>query len=177
MDGTVISTAAWRVRCFEAAAAAARPLLILVQTSSREILTRVSHWTPGDALPDGELRVWLDDDLTDRPAPEGWLHVTNAAAACELLATGRVVELSLDHDLGDDSEHGRGIDVVDFLSEQQFAHARPLWPRDGITLHTANPEGRDQMARGIERYAAAVVPVKRVVTSGGKTKLLFGAEH
>jgi hypothetical protein len=135
----------------------------------------VPQWTSGDPLPDGELRVWLDDDLVDRAAPTGWVHVTNVASACELLTTGRVVELSLDHDLGDDDEHGRGIDVVDFLSEQQFAHGRSLWPRDGVALHTANPEGREQMARGIERYAAAAHTVRRVVTPGGKTKLLFGA--
>jgi hypothetical protein len=106
-------------------------------------------------------------------APAGWFHVTDAASACALLASGRVVELSLDHDLGDDVEHGRGIDVVDFLSEQQFAHSRALWPRDGIALHTPNPEGREQMARGIERYASAVRDVRRVITTGGKTKLLF----
>jgi hypothetical protein len=133
----------------------------------------VPQWTAGDPLPGGELRVWLDDDLVDRAAPAGWFHVTDASSACALLATGRVVELSLDHDLGDDDKHGRGIDVVDFLSEQQFAHRRALWPRDGIALHTANPQGREQMARGIERYAAAVRPVRRVITAGGKTKLLF----
>ena len=142
----------------------------------RERLDGVAQWTSGDPLPaDSELRVWLDDDLVDRAAPTGWFHVTDAASACELLDTGRVVELSLDHDLGGDDEHGRGIDVVDFLSEQQFAHDRSLWPRDGVSLHTANPEGREQMARGIERYAGAVLTVTRVVTPGGKTKLLFDA--
>jgi hypothetical protein len=136
----------------------------------------VAQWTSGDPLPnDDELRVWLDDDLVDRAAPTGWLHVTDAASACELLGTGRVVELSLDHDLGGDDEHGRGIDVVDFLSEQQFAHGRSLWPRDGVSLHPANPEGREQMARGIERYAGAALTVRRVVTRGGKTKLMFDA--
>src|SRR5687768_5286144 len=100
-----------------------------------------------------DIRLWLDDDLIDRAAPNGWEHVTTAAAAIEQLESGNVVELSLDHDLGDDERFGRGIDVVDFLAEQQELHDRRLWPRDGITLHTANPSGRDTMARAIRRYA------------------------
>src|SRR5829696_3463438 len=85
-----------------------------------------------DATPPS-LRVWLDDDLVDRAAPEGWIHVQTAWAAIELLDTGRVIELSLDHDLGDDEAFGRGVDVVDWLGEQQEIHGRLLWPRDGIT--------------------------------------------
>lgn len=65
-----------------------------------------------------EIRLWLDDDLVDRAAPEGWVHVTTAWQAIEALETGRVVELSLDHDLGDDERYGRGTDVVDFIAEQ-----------------------------------------------------------
>ena len=105
--------------------------------------------------PDGEeLRVWLDDDLVDRAAPEGWVQVTTAREAIELLLTGRVVELSLDQDLGDDEQFGRGVDVVDFIVTEQEVNRRDLWPRDGISLHTANPAGRDAMARTIRRYAA-----------------------
>jgi hypothetical protein len=51
------------------------------------------------------LRVWLDDDLEDRAAPEGWTHVTTAADAIALLDAGDVVEVSLDHDLGHDERH------------------------------------------------------------------------
>ena len=54
----------------------------------------------GRAIPDeGPLRVWLDDDLEDRRAPEGWVHLISAREAAWALLTGRVVELSLDHDL------------------------------------------------------------------------------
>lgn len=41
-----------------------------------------------------------------------------------------------------------------------------LWPRDGITLHTANPSGRDAMRRTILRYAAMVSEVSEVMTAG-----------
>ena len=36
-------------------------------------------------MSDALLRVWLDDDLVDRRAPEGWIHVTTAWEAIELL--------------------------------------------------------------------------------------------
>ena len=74
--------------------------------------------------PRGDLRVWLDDDLENRAAPAGWIHVTTAREAISLLDTERVVELSLDHDLGDDERFGRGTDVVDYLAEQQEIHGR-----------------------------------------------------
>lgn len=119
------------------------------------------------------LRVWLDDDLEDRVAPEGWTQVTTAVEPIRLLADGQVVELSLDHDLGGDDEFGRGLDVVDWLAEQQERHGRDLWPRDGITLHTANSYGREAMARTIERYARQKHEVTRAPTAGGKLRLEF----
>ena len=120
-----------------------------------------------------ELRVWLDDDVVDRRGPEGWVHVTTSADVIRLLDSGRVVELSLDHDLGNDQEAGRGIDVIDYLAEQQEVHGRRLWPRDGITLHTANPYGRDAMARAIHNYAGRTLAVEESVTPGGKRRLRF----
>lgn len=130
-------------------------------------------WSVGDAVPPGELRVWLDDLLDDRAAPDGWVHVTTAPAAIALVATGRVIELSLDHDLGDDEVAGRGVDVVDFLAEQQVVEGRDLWPCDGITIHSANPAGRGHMARAIERYAAELYRVRRVTTASGKPRFEF----
>jgi hypothetical protein len=117
---------------------------------------------------DGQLRVWLDDDLVDRRAPEGWVQVTTAREAIELLDGGEVVELSLDHDLGDDELNGRGIDVVNWLGEQQEVHGRHLWPVQGITLHTANAYGRDAMARAIRADAGRRGRVIESRTAGGK---------
>lgn len=119
------------------------------------------------------VRLWLDDDLVDRSAPTGWFQVTTATEAINCITLGQVVELSLDHDLGDDAVAGRGIDVVDFLAEQQEVHGRILWPRDGITLHTANPYGRDAMARAIRNYAAKTMIVEESRTAGGKPRFLF----
>lgn len=120
--------------------------------------------------PDGELRVWLDDDPVDRKAPEGWVHVRSAREACFLLLSGRVVELSLDNDLNnacihpDDSEaeietknrqadenlFGSGFQVLDFLEDQHFGSNNPLWPRDGIAFHTANGSAEGRMIRTVE---------------------------
>ena len=123
----------------------------------------------------GELRVWLDDELEYRRASDGWVHVTTAWQAIALLHAGEVVELSLDNDLSDDDLYGQGKHVVDFICEQQSLQGRLLWPRDGITIHTANPEARDQMTRAIERYAGEYLRVRRTMTASGKRPFCFEA--
>ncbi len=45
------------------------------------------------------MKVYLDDLRTE---PKGWRRVYWPDEAIELLATGTVEEISLDHDLGDD---------------------------------------------------------------------------
>lgn len=109
---------------------------------------------------EGELRVWLDDDLVDRRAPEGWVHLRTAWEVCLILLTGRVVEISLDNDLdnrpGNDAEFGAGFQVIDFIEEVYGVRGESLWPRDGATLHTGNASGRQRMERainGLERSA------------------------
>jgi hypothetical protein len=133
----------------------------------------MNQWTVESEVPAGELRVWLDDLLDDRASPAGWVHVTTARAAIALIDRGDVVELSLDHDLGDDDVAGKGVHVVDHIAEQQVVAGRDLWPRDGITIHSANAAGRDQMVRSIERYAAELHTVRRITTASGKPRLTF----
>ena len=82
------------------------------------------------------IKLWPEDDLLDRAAPSGWIHVTTAHGAIALLDAGYVVELSLDYDLGDDELHGTGMTVVTWIAEQQFLHDRILWPHDGLTVHS-----------------------------------------
>jgi hypothetical protein len=116
------------------------------------------------------LRVFLDDDTTsaNRQDPEGFVRALTAWDAIRLLDTGQVVELSLDHDLGDDEVNGTGSTVVDFICEQQVVHGRDLWPRDGITLHTANSHGRDVMQRAIMRYAGQLHRCHVTVRNGSR---------
>ena len=107
----------------------------------------------GRPIPDeGPLRVWLDDDLEDRRAPEGWIHLISAREAAWVLLTGRVLELSLDHDLstaGEAEIFGKGTQVVDFLDHMHGTGVLADWPRDGISLHSGNAGGRGAMARAL----------------------------
>ena len=103
------------------------------------------------------IRLWLDDDLVDRAAPEGWIHVQTAQAAIDLLRTHTVLELSLDHDLGDDNLAGTGYDVCLFLAEQS-EHGNDLWPREALSIHSANFSASPRMAGVIDRYS----PLDRV---------------
>ena len=97
-----------------------------------------------------ELRVHLDDDIEDRQAPEGWIHLCTVREVQLLLVCGNVVELSLDSDLNGDRTYGQGYHVIDFLEECEAVGADSLWPRDGITIHTANPSSRAKMRQAIE---------------------------
>jgi hypothetical protein len=94
-----------------------------------------------------KLRVYLDDE---RDAPPGWVRVYTAAEAIELLQTGCVEEISLDHDLGP-PDVGTGYDVVAWLEARVISDgfSPPL-----IRIHTANPVARVRMqaaVRSIER--------------------------
>lgn len=93
-----------------------------------------------------ELRVFLDDER--RPSA-GWRHVRWPDEAIELLKTGAVIEISLDHDLGNDS-HGTGYDVL-LWKEHAVACERFVSP--GISVHTANPAARLRMLGAVAEIA------------------------
>jgi hypothetical protein len=88
------------------------------------------------------LRVFLDDE---RVTPTGWTRAYWPDEVIELLKTGMVRELSLDHDLGDD-ERGTGYDVVLWI-EEAVALEGFIPPR--ISVHSANSSARDKMLAGI----------------------------
>jgi hypothetical protein len=93
------------------------------------------------------LRVWLDDV---RKAPEGWVHVKTPEEAIDLLRSGEVEEISLDHDLGlTTAERERtGYDVLAWLEEGvatgTWQHGLPK-----IHVHSANPVGWRRMGQAI----------------------------
>jgi len=95
------------------------------------------------------MKVYLDDV---REAPQGWTRVYWPDEAIALLERGGVVDLSLDHDLGDDLR-GTGYDVVRWIEEavvlREFTPPR-------IAVHSANPVARDRMLRGIEAIERAI---------------------
>lgn len=88
------------------------------------------------------MRVWLDDV---RPMPEHFdVHVKTAQEAIDLLKTGKVTRMSLDHDLGNDFM--TGYDVAKFVEQAAFEGTlAPL----RFSLHTDNPVGRKNMAAAL----------------------------
>lgn len=93
------------------------------------------------------MKVYLDDE---RIAPEGWIQVRWPGEAIALLETGKVENLSLDHDLGDD-ERGTGYDVVLWVEEAVITRGfnAPI-----MSVHSANSSARIKMEAGIASIQA-----------------------
>ncbi|WP_267100119.1 cyclic-phosphate processing receiver domain-containing protein [Xanthomonas sacchari] len=89
------------------------------------------------------MRVFLDDE---RETPAGWTRAYWPDDVIALLQTGKVEELSLDHDLGDDAR-GTGYDVVLWI-ERAVALRSFVPPR--MHVHSANTSAGDKMRLGIE---------------------------
>ncbi|MGL6073399.1 MAG: cyclic-phosphate processing receiver domain-containing protein [Fimbriiglobus sp.] len=89
------------------------------------------------------MKVYLDDE---RPTPTDWVGVRWPDEAIRLLETGQVTELSLDHDLGDDTR-GTGYTVILWLEE---AVALRGFVQPEITIHTANASARQKMLLGVQ---------------------------
>jgi len=95
------------------------------------------------------MKVYLDDE---RPTPDGWVSTRWPNEVIDLLKTGQVTEISLDHDLGDD-ERGTGYDVLKWL-EEAVATSNFLPPK--IAIHTSNVSARRRMelaVASITRFA------------------------
>jgi hypothetical protein len=91
------------------------------------------------------MKVWLDD-VRKKPADfDIWLKTADAAITA--LGTGGVSVISLDHDLGDESTK-TGYDVAKYIEEA--AYKKLLGPVD-VLIHSANPVGRRNMERAINR--------------------------
>jgi len=91
------------------------------------------------------MKVWLDDL---RSMPEGYdVHVTTAMEAIRYLETGKITEISLDHDLGAALDVHTGYFVTKWIEAE--AHAGRL-PRLKWHLHTQNPVGARDMRMALE---------------------------
>lgn len=95
------------------------------------------------------VKVFLDDE---RPTPDGWVRAFTAPEAIDLLKTGKVTQLSLDHDLGPE-DAGTGYDVCLWVEEkifsQEFCTEKPFAP-PVMSVHSANPVGRQRMEFAIQ---------------------------
>ena len=93
------------------------------------------------------MKVYLDDERT---TPDGWHRVYSPNEAIDLLQTGDVTEISLDHDLGDD-DRGTGYDVVLWIEEQVALHG---FVPPVMKVHLANVSARTKMENGIRAIEA-----------------------
>lgn len=64
------------------------------------------------------MKIWLDDKRT---MPEGFdIHVVSAFEAIDMIKTGLVTKIGLDHDLSEETIYGNGHMVSDFIEEQAY---------------------------------------------------------
>ena len=94
-----------------------------------------------------KIKIWVDDIRLIPTGYEGTKSVNETIALIEKIeAQGGVIELiDLDHDLGEyEGDGGDAIKILDYLAERG-----KFYP---IAIHTANPVGRANMQRMIERY-------------------------
>lgn len=93
------------------------------------------------------MKIWVDDL---REVPKGYIGTKSVNETISLIEKmeieGEQIELiDLDHDLGDYvSQGGDAIKILDYLAERGT-----FYP---IAIHTANPVGRANMERMIQRY-------------------------
>ena len=90
------------------------------------------------------MKLYLDDE---RLAPFGWIQTKTCQETIEWLKSGKVTELSLDHDLGQ-PENGSGYDVLLWIEEQMASSN--FVPPTTIVVHSANPVGKQKMNQTIE---------------------------
>lgn len=93
------------------------------------------------------VKIWVDDLRPVPPGYEGCKSVEETIALIEEIemAGGEIELLDLDHDLGDYAQFGGdAIKILDYLAERET-----FYP---IEIHTANPVGRANMERMIERF-------------------------
>jgi hypothetical protein len=94
------------------------------------------------------MRVWLDDNRDPkihRPNEE-WIWVTTAKEAIELLKTGNVIEVSLDHDLGDEKIVGNGNMVACWIEDAAY---RKEIPKLTWSVHSQNSVGVGKMVKAL----------------------------
>ena len=93
------------------------------------------------------MKIWVD---YLRPVPKGYIGTKSVNETIRIIQNAEMqgieIELlDLDHDLGDyANDGGDAIKILDFLAERGS-----FYP---IEIHTANPVGRANMERMIQRY-------------------------
>ena len=96
------------------------------------------------------LWLWVDPDLHERPAPDGWAQVRTSGEAIALLDEFPVQILSL-HGLAE------GSPVIHWLIEQG-TEGRDRWPQEQIGFHGTDVSvAIDELIEAIDDHSARVV--------------------
>jgi len=78
---------------------------------------------------------------------DGWIWVRSAPEAIDFLAGNDVNEVSLDHDLGEETEVGTGYDVLRWIEERTASD--DAYQPPAIHIHTSNIGARDRMESAV----------------------------
>ena len=84
------------------------------------------------------MKVFLDDE---RVTPTGWYRTFTVEETIDVLKTRRVLELSLDNDLGEGLPEG--FRVLDWLEEE--VNNDPSFPIPIIAVHSSNASRAQSM--------------------------------
>jgi hypothetical protein len=103
-------------------------------------------------------RLWLDD--VRRPPSDEWTWAKSVEEAIEILATKRVVEASLDHDLHPFQRDG--MEVCLWMQEND------VWPHR-VRIHSSNRSASTKMCGLLERngYRRALGQPRSFIKSDG----------
>lgn len=89
------------------------------------------------------VKLWVDDV---RQIPDDYhIWCKNARQTIAFLITNTIVEISLDHDLGDDDQ-GTGYDIACWIEKQAYEGTlkKLKW-----NIHSANPIGRGRITQAL----------------------------
>jgi len=103
------------------------------------------------------MRVWLDD-MNIRDPSSGWTIARTADEAIELLMTGEVEAISLDHDLQDFRQDPYPSEVTG-MHVVRWMIANNVFPKV-INVHSLNPDRGKFMVQDLNKAAPAGVIVK-----------------
>lgn len=92
-------------------------------------------WEHRIAPKNGNIWLWLDDE---RPMPSAYTHLAKTATeAIDIIKSGQVVVVSLDHDLGDGC--GTGYEVAKYIEENAV---KGMLPPIRCYVHSMNVVGQ-----------------------------------
>ena len=126
----------------------------MLRPSSNAIIStcRLLKWST--TIEKNDMKIYLDDI---RLAPTGWIRTYTVDETIQLLMTGGVTHLSLDHDLGIESQTKTGYEVLKWIEEQVILNN---FNPPEIVIHSDNPAG-------IHRMRLAIENIKRLVERRG----------